>query len=87
MNPIWFFFFVVAIPVMAGVFGEAWKRHIRFKEKQLMLMSGQAAEKAAQYAAHTERLEQRVRVLERIVTDRGMVLAEEIEDLRDNPLN
>ena len=45
------------------------------------------AEKAAQYAAHTERLEQRVRVLERIVTDKGIVVADEIEQLRDKPLN
>lgn len=37
--------------------------------------------------AQTERLEQRVRVLERIVTDRGMALDEEIERLRDQPLN
>ncbi len=45
------------------------------------------AEKAAQYAAQTERLEQRVRVLERIVTDRGIAVADEIEKLRDAPLN
>ena len=45
------------------------------------------AEKAAQYAAQSERLEQRVRVLERIVTDKGIVVAEEIESLRDKPLN
>jgi len=48
-------------------------------------MNAQAAEKAAQYAAHTERLEQRVRVLERIVTDRGIDVAAEIEQLRDHP--
>ena len=35
-------------------------------------LTEQTAEKAAQYAAHTERLEQRVRVLERIVTDKGI---------------
>ena len=45
------------------------------------------AEKAAQYAAQVERLEQRVRVLERVVTDRGTTLAHEIETLRDQPLN
>ena len=46
-----------------------------------------AAEKAAQYAAHNERLEQRVRVLERIVTDKGLEVSDEIERLRDRPLN
>jgi hypothetical protein len=45
------------------------------------------AEKAAQYAAHTERLEQRVRVLERIVTDKGIEVADEIERLRDERVN
>ena len=49
--------------------------------------SEMTAEKAAQYAAHTERLEARVRVLERIATDRGVDVAEEIEKLRDAPLN
>ena len=45
------------------------------------------AEKAAQYAAKTERLEQRVAVLERILTDRSTNLADEIDRLRDSPLN
>ena len=82
-----FFFFVVAIPVIAGVLGDSFKRWTKLKEKQLELMSRDAAERGAQYAAHTERLEQRVRVLERIVTDKGIVVADEIERLRDAPLN
>jgi hypothetical protein len=82
-----FFFIVVGIPVICGVLAEVYKRNLKFKERQLELMGNQTAEKAAQYAAHTERLEQRVRVLERIVTDRGIVVAEEIDRLRDKPLN
>ena len=42
-----------------------------------------SAEKAAQYAAHNQQLEERVRVLERIVTDRGYDIAAQIEALRD----
>lgn len=58
-----------------------WIRHQgRMMEKQSAL----TAEKAAQYAAHNERLEQRVRVLERIVTEKGMDLSDEIERLRDD---
>ncbi|WP_298090888.1 hypothetical protein [uncultured Sphingomonas sp.] len=73
---------------MVGVAGDMFKRHLRFKERQLEIMGSQAAEKAAQYVAQTERLEQRVRVLERIVTDRGIDLSDEIERLRDDrPLN
>jgi ABC-type phosphate transport system auxiliary subunit len=63
------------------------KQFLRLKEKQLLMASELTAEKSAQYAAHTERLEQRVRVLERIITDKGAGVASEIELLRDNPLN
>ncbi len=82
-----FFFIVVGIPVIFGVLGDIYKRRMKFLEKQLELQSTMTAEKAAQYAAHTERLEQRVRVLERIITDKGTDLATEIEDLRQHPLN
>ena len=41
------------------------------------------AEKAAQYASHSRELEDRVRVLERIVTDKGYDVATQIEALRD----
>jgi ABC-type phosphate transport system auxiliary subunit len=83
-----FFFIVVGIPVIAGVAADMYKRRLRYKERELELMGQQTAEKAAQYAAHTERLEQRVRVLERIVTDRGIDLSDEIEKLRDQrPVN
>ena len=82
-----FFVIVVGIPVIAGVYGDIHKRRLKFKERELELMSQNTAEKAAQYAAHTERLEQRVRVLERIITDKGVEVADQIEALRDKPLN
>ena len=76
----------ISIPVVAILSGTA-KRYIAMKEKQLDAQTSLSAEKAAQYAAQIERLEQRVRVLERIVTDKGAALADEIESLRDTPLN
>ena len=82
-----FFMIVVGIPVIAGVLSDVYKRHLKFRERQLELMSSEAAEKAARYAAQTERLEQRVRVLERILTDKSHNVADEIERLRDAPLN
>ena len=82
-----FFLIVVGIPVIVGVLGDVYKRHLKFKERQLELLGNQTAERAAQYAAHTERLEQRMRVLERIVTDKGIAVSDEIERLRDKPLN
>lgn len=82
-----FFMIVVGIPVIAGVLADVHKRRLKLKERELELTSQHTAEKAAQYAAHTERLEQRVRVLERIITDKGITVADEIEALRDKPLN
>ena len=41
------------------------------------------AEKAAQYASRVTELEDRLRVLERIVTDKGYDVATQIEALRD----
>lgn len=72
------------LAILGGVFVKPW---LRLKERQMEIESQMVAEKAAQYAAQTERLEQRVRVLERIVTDRGIAVADEIEKLRDAPLN
>ncbi len=82
-------FVVVGVPVILGVGSEMLKTWTRHKEKMAEALNAQAAEKAAQYAAQTERLEQRMRVLERIVTDRGIDVADEIEKLRDqtSPLN
>jgi hypothetical protein len=74
------------IPILA-IISRSVGRLIRFKEKQMEMIGAQSAEKAAQYAAQTERLEQRVRVLERIVTDKGIVVSDEIERLRDDRVN
>jgi ABC-type phosphate transport system auxiliary subunit len=78
---------VVGIPVIGSIMADIHKRKLKFKERELELTSQHTAEKAAQYAAHTERLEQRVRVLERIITDKGIEVADQIEALRDRPLN
>ncbi|WP_431852983.1 hypothetical protein [Allosphingosinicella sp.] len=70
------------------IFGQPFfRRLLDHREKRMEIEARMTAEKAAQYAAHTERLEQRVRVLERIVTDKGIDVADEIESLRDKPLN
>ena len=58
-------------------------RFFKFREKKLEVEAMNAAEKAAQYAARTYELEERVRVLEQIVTDRGAETAAQIEALRD----
>lgn len=57
-----------------------WTRHQR-RMAELQIQA--TAEKAAQYASHTRELEERVRVLERIITDGGYDTALQIEALRD----
>lgn len=87
INMIAFFVIVVGLPVVLGIGSDMFKRWLKHKEALGNQLAAETAEKAAQYAARTERLEQRVQVLERILTDRGTVLADEIEKLRDAPLN
>ncbi|MDZ7587786.1 MAG: hypothetical protein U5J78_00940 [Parasphingorhabdus sp.] len=78
-----FFIIVVGIPVIGGIWAAMHKQRLKFEEKKLEVMGAQTAEKAAQYASQVELLEQRMRVLERIVTDRGFELSAQIEDLRE----
>src|SRR5205809_7642402 len=74
---------VVAIPTLLIIYLA--KRFFAFREKQLEVDARLAAEKAAQYAASNKELEQRVRVLEQIVTDSGAQTAAQIEALRAAP--
>ena len=76
----------VLIP-LAAIGAGIVKRWFALKERQLDRMTHDTMERAAQYAAKTERLEQRVAVLERILTDRSAMLGDEIERLRDRPVN
>src|SRR3954463_8960023 len=61
-------------------------RFFKFREKKLEIEALNAAEKAAQYASRSHELEERVRVLEQIVTDGGAQTAAQIEALRPNPV-
>ena len=71
----------VLIP-LAAICIAPFKMWLRMKERQLIAQTDLTAEKSAQYASHVERLEQRVRVLEQIATDRGVDTAAQIEALR-----
>ncbi|WP_296675790.1 hypothetical protein [Novosphingobium sp.] len=67
--------FALCIPIVA-----IWTKH---KQKIVEMEIRTTAEKAAQYATQNTALEDRVRVLERIVTDKGYDVATQIEALRD----
>jgi len=78
------------IPIIAIIFGcsipmvAIWTKHkMRIAQMQVDATAQNTAERAAQYASHVQELEQRVRVLERIVTDKGYDVATQIEALRD----
>jgi hypothetical protein len=61
-----------------------WTKHqAKIAEMQVKTTATDTAERAAQYASHVTELEDRVRVLERIVTDKGYDVATQIEALRD----
>ena len=90
MNPgvfLAFFGIVVALPVTCWAITDIFKRWLRHREAMAQVMSEQTAERAAQYAAKVERLENRMGVIERILTDRSTRLGDEIERLRDAPIN
>jgi hypothetical protein len=72
----------VLIP-LAAIGIAPFKMWLRVKEKQIEAQTSLAAEKSAQYAQHVERIEQRLRVLEQIATDKGVETAAQIEALRD----
>lgn len=74
---------VIALPILAIMYMA--RGYFRLRERKLEVEARLAAEKAAQYAAGTAELEQRVRVLEQIVTDAGAQTAAQIEALRDRP--
>jgi hypothetical protein len=83
MNPVAMVFIaaiVVGLPTI--MLTMAFNRFFKFREKKLEVEAMAAAEKAAQYASRSSELEQRVRVLEQIVTDRGAETAAQIEALR-----
>ena len=74
------------IPILALLipFFAIWTKHRKeVARMQIDATATMSAEKAAQYATHSQQLEDRVRVLERIVTDKGYDVAAQIEALRD----
>jgi len=73
----------VLLPTVLLIY--VFRRWFSYKEKQLEIEARVTAEKAAQYATSNAELEQRVRVLEKIVTDGGAQTAAQIEALRSAP--
>lgn len=55
----------------------------KLAEKRLTLSAEESVEKATHYSTRMAEMEDRLRVLERIITDKGYDVATQIEALRD----
>lgn len=85
MNPDQIFAIVMTSLISGGVvLLYAFRQFFALRGKQVEVDARLAAEKAAQYAASNAHLEQRLRVVEQIVTDGGAETAAQIEALREH---
>ena len=80
-----FIAFLSVFVIPAAVIIYVASRYFRLRERKLEIEAMNAAEKAAQYAAQTREMEERLRVVEQIVTDGGVQTAAQIEALRQPP--
>lgn len=70
---------IIGLPVLMVSF--VLSKWFKLKEKRLEVDAMHAAEKAALYVSHSKEIEERLAVLERIVTDQPAMLAREIDAL------
>jgi hypothetical protein len=75
--------FAVTILVMVWAGFRRWLQH---KERMGRLIADQTAERAAQYGAHIERVEERLRAVEQIVADGAVQPAGQIGAPGTDPL-
>lgn len=79
-------FVVVLVSIVGGLLSNIVERVVSYKKANLKAGSGDTSSgQVAALTAKTEMLEDRVRVLERIATDKDSSLAAEIEALRQLP--
>lgn len=74
---------VIGTVSIVGILTGAYKAKLQVRAKELELRILQASGRPAQADRPDPQVEQRLRVLERIATDKGPDLAAKIEELRD----
>lgn len=79
-----FGFILLIVIISLGTGGMIHKRDLQFKQRKLELEASKAGGIGPEVTRTIEVLEQRVRVLERLATDRGQDLALQIESLRNS---
>ena len=78
---------VSGLVAMFAILGQGYRRRLEHKERIAEIRAKGAAPAALpERSDYVEKLEHRIRVLERIATDKTTSLASEIEDLR-TPVN
>ncbi|HSQ94911.1 MAG TPA: hypothetical protein VLM18_02265 [Croceibacterium sp.] len=77
-----FFGMLIAVVCVGGVSFQRW---VSYKQRKAELDAEARRATLSERGDYVEMLEQRVRVLERIATDRGVDLAAQIESLRTDP--
>lgn len=81
-----FMAFTVLVGGIVSVFGimmRGYRARLSLREREVELRIAEANARAQQNSGSDARIEQRLRVLERIATDKGSNLAAQIESLRD----
>ncbi|PKB13319.1 hypothetical protein B0I00_3357 [Novosphingobium kunmingense] len=74
---------VIGTVSIVGILTGAYKSKLKVRERELELQILHASGQAGTSSSPDPRIEQRLRVLERIATDKGPDLAAQIEDLRN----
>ena len=77
-----FILIVISILIPSGLLYYVLRRWFTLRERRLDIEALNAAERAAQYVAHSKEVEARLAVVEQIVTDGGYQTASQIEALR-----
>jgi hypothetical protein len=80
-----FIAFMSVVVITAALIIYIANRFFKLRERKLEIEAMNAAEKAAQYASQSREIEERLRVVEQIVTDSGVHTAAQIEALRQPP--
>ena len=78
-----FSFIIIATLIVFGTVNSMHKRTLKHRQQREALDRQSTNTNSDGSAEKVDRLEQRVRVLERLATDRGQDLALQIEELRD----
>jgi hypothetical protein len=76
-----FILFMMAIVIPSLLVFYILRRAFALRERRLDIEALRAAEKAAQYVSNSREIEERLAVIERIVTDQPTMLAQEIDRL------